>query len=69
MISTALVLLEVSFVGFCYMNPSLLYRFLSQDASFLAFHKAIYSAFIEDWAVMLCLFDYQVIVLPAARKI
>src|SRR6266852_2845415 len=67
-ILTAPVLSEFSMVGFCWMSPSSLYRFLNHDASFPDSHRAIYSASVVLMAVTDCLFDLQVIAPPAAMK-
>ncbi len=57
----------IDVVFFCEW-PSSSCKFLNHEASFPASHIVIYLALVLDCAVILCLFDFQVIVPPAPRK-
>jgi len=67
-IATILVLSCMITIGLFWVNPNSLFKFLSQDASLPASQRAMYSALMEDSAVMLCLLNHQVITPSAAIK-
>ena len=55
-------------LGEIWLNPSLLYRFLSQHALCTTSDKMMYSASVDESVISICFFDFHVTAPPATKK-